>query len=229
MKHFNYALILMLIAAACVFGTAPAFADGYAEDAVAEIPVPPSFKLPPAVTPELIVVANDDDRRKELSERGYWVAPSISRALMAAEWGYTIYVTAGTYYENVSMEYMGDLQIIGEQGVLVIADNDEDVFYLQECEDIRIHNIDMVHEIGESPCLHNCIVIWDCQDVLVEYCDLSGCGYIGVEVLGNGSPDNIRVENCAIHDCEVAFYDVPGNALRPLNNVVWACAEKQWD
>ncbi|MBN2082870.1 right-handed parallel beta-helix repeat-containing protein [bacterium] len=229
MKHASYLMAMILVAIVCALAVAPAWADGYAEDAVAEIPVPPVFKLPPAVTPELIVVANDDAVRQGLSDRGYWVVPSIARAVLAAEWGYTIYVTAGTYYENVRLEYMGDLQIIGEQGVLVIADNDQDVFFLQECEDIRIHNIDMVHEIGESPCLHNCIVIWDCQDVLVEYCDLSGCGYIGVEVLGNGNPDNIRVENCAIHDCEVAYYDVADNALRPLNNVIWACAEKEWE
>lgn len=194
-----------------------------------QIPVPPDYKLPRVDTPDLIVVAADEARRKELSMKGYWAVSEIGRALWSATDGFTIYVTAGTYRENVMLYGLNDLQLIGEEGTLVIADNDEDVVLVQECEDIRIHNIDMVHEVGESPCLHNCVVVWDSSDVLIEYCDLSGCGYIGVEVLGNGTPANIRVEHCAIHDCEVAYYDVNGDgALRPINNVIWACTEKEW-
>lgn len=198
------------------------------EDTQRTIPQPPDYALPRVDTPDLIVVAGDEARRKELSMAGYWVVSEINRAVWSAADGYTIYVTAGTYFENVKLYGFKDLQLIGEEGALLIADNDEDVMFMQECEDIRIHNIDMVHEIGESPCLHNCVVVWDCQDVLVEYCDLSGCGYIAVEVLGNGAPENIRVENCAIHDCQVAYYDVNGGALRPINNVIWACKEKEW-
>jgi hypothetical protein len=197
-------------------------------DAQRTIPQPPDYALPRVDTPDLIVVAGDEARRKELSMAGYWAVSEIGRAVWSAIDGYTIYVTAGTYRENVVFYGLHDVQLIGEEGALVIADNDEDVVFMQECTDIRIHNIDMVHEVGESPCLHNCVVVWDCQDVLVEYCDLSGCGYIGVEVLGNGVPENIRVENCAIHDCEVAYYDVNGGTLRPINNVIWACTEKEW-
>jgi hypothetical protein len=219
-------LLISLTLALCALGTAVA---QDADDARRELPTPPDYQLPRVDTPDLIVVAADEERRKELSMKGYWAVSEIGRALWSAADGYTIYVTAGTYRENVVLFNFLDLQIIGEEGALVIADNDEDVVYIQECEDIRIHNIDMVHEVGESPCLHNCVVVWDSSDVLIEYCDLSGCGYIGVEVLGNGMPENIRVEHCAIHDCEVAYYDVNGGgALRPINNVIWDCKEKEW-
>jgi len=213
----------------CLLFGAVGFANGQNDgDVKRSIPQPPDYALPRVDTPDLIVVAADEARRKELSMAGYWAVSAIGRAVWSAEDGYTIYVTAGTYRENVVLYGLNDVQLIGEEGALVIADNDEDVIFMQECEDVRIHNIDMVHEIGESPCLHNCVVVWDCQDVLIEYCDLSGCGYIGVEVLGNGMPENIRVENCAIHDCEVAYYDVNGGTLRPINNVIWACTEKEW-
>ena len=221
-------VILGMLGSASTFSIGIALADESVTDAELRIPQPPEYKLPRQDTADLIVVAADEERRRELSMKGYWCVSEISRAVWSAADGYTIYVTAGEYRENIVLYSYFDLQIIGEEGALVVADNDEDVFFIQECEDIRIHNIDMVHEVGESPCLHNCVVVWDSSDVLIEYCDISGCGYIGVEVLGNGSPENIRVENCAIHDCEAAYYDVNGNALRPINNVIWACTEKEW-
>ncbi|GEM_PF-2652930 len=221
--------ILLLISMMLTLAMAAAGLAQEDGDSRREIPVPPDYQLPRVDTPDLIVVAGDEARRRELSMKGYWAVSEIGRALWSAADGYTIYVTAGTYRENLILHSLYGVQLIGEEGALVIADNDEDVVYLQECDGIRIHNIDMVHEIGESPCLHNCVVVWDCRDVLIEYCDLSGCGFIGVEVLGNGMPRNIRVENCAIHDCEVAWYDVNGDgALRPINNVIWACKEKEW-
>jgi hypothetical protein len=71
-------------------------------------------------------------------------------------------------------------------------------------------------------------VIWDSKDVLIEFCDISGCGYIGVEVLGNGAPENITVQHCTIHDCEVAYYDVNGGTLNVFNNVLWNIMTVSW-
>jgi hypothetical protein len=196
----------------------------------AVLPVALPFELPVPWTTGMSVVCNDADRGRSLDADGYNVFTSIQDAIDAQPSpAGEIYVLAGTYFENIYIVEQYGLSLIGEEGVQVIADNDEDVCFVQDSAVIYIHNIDMVHEIGESPCLHNCIVIWDCADVLVDYCDLSGCGFIGVEVLGNGEPQNVMVEYCTIHNCEVGFYDVNGWGLEERGNVLWACTEERWE
>lgn len=220
--HYLRVAVALTVAAGLLFATPLVAAD------TPEVPQPPEFELP-VPADDVLVVANDKGRFTELKQMGYRVYPDITTAISRAMPGVAIHVTAGTYHEDLFLYQVASLELIGEEGVLVIADNDQDVCFMRECVDIRIHNIDMVHEIGESPCLHNCIVVWDCSDVLVEYCDLSGCGYFGVEVLGNGEPRGIRVENCAIHDCEEAFYDVPGAAILLSGNVLWNNGTEEWN
>ena len=215
------AMRLMLFALVALACTALAAVPTLAADPPREIPQAPEFVLPPSSADAVIVVANSVPHRAELKRRGYRVYPDIAQAVARANDGDSIFITAGVYQEYIYIVDRHNLSLIGEEGVTVIASTDNDVCFIQESTDIYIHNIDMIHEIGESPCLHNCIVVWDCQDVLIEYCDLSGSGYIGVEVLGNGRPDSIMVENCAIHDCEEAYYDVSDGALLLHNNVIW--------
>ena len=217
-----------LLAAFLLLAALPGRTSVAAADAP-DVPVPPEFALPPPATQDAVIVANDPDRFAGLERRGYRVYADITQALARVPEGGSIYITAGTYREDLYLHRLSGVDLIGEEGALVIADHDRDACLLYECSDIRIHNIDMVHEIGESPCLHNCIVVWDCSDVLVEYCDLSGCGYIGVEVLGNGDPHSVRVEYCAIHDCEEAFYDVPGGVLTRRGNVLWDNGDDPWN
>jgi len=186
------------------------------------------FTLPPPTTPFLKVVAADQARFDHLKRQGYRCFKSIQHAVDTCDNGYTVFVTAGEYREDVLVINIKDLEIIGEDGAVVIADRDEHVIDIEYCTGVHVANLQVVHETGESPCLNNCFVILDCLHVLIEHCDISGCGYIGVEVLGNGQPGDIRVENCYIHDCEVAFYDVTGGALADAHNTLARNTEERW-
>jgi hypothetical protein len=184
--------------------------------------------LPPGGDWNSAVVSQDTAARERYAAEGHSVYSSIQAALDDNPSMADIYVMEGTYYENLVLESMDTISIFGMGEVLVEADNDEDVIFLRECFDVYIYNIDMVHTVGESPCLHNCIVFWDCELCTVDACDLSGCGYIGVEVLGNGNSNNIMVNNCTIHDCAVGYYDVTGYALSLQYNTFWNCDELNW-
>ena len=137
------------------------------------------------------------------AQQGYETSSSIQGAVDAVADGGTVFVTGGVYYENVVLESRHDLEIIGEEPVLIVGGFDMDVVSLNRCSGIRFYNIDAVHDTGEN-CTQNCYAVFESGDISLEYCDISGCGYVGIWVYGWDLPASVRAEYCYIHDCEYA-------------------------
>lgn len=96
-----------------------------------------------------------------------------------------------------------------------------DVLTFENCANIYVTHITVGHTQEQSQCAGGVLHFVSSQDILVEDCDLYGCGTLGVDA---DNSLNIQVINNLIHDCSyggVQFSNcqnvrVDGNTFRDL-------------
>lgn len=76
-----------------------------------------------------------------------------------------------------------------------------DVLTFENCANIYVANLTVGHTQEPGYCMGGVLHYINSQSILVENCDLYGCGTMGVN--GDNSLD-IQVYNCYIHDCSVS-------------------------
>lgn len=76
-----------------------------------------------------------------------------------------------------------------------------DVLTFENCANIYVANITAGHTQEPGYCMGGVLHYINSQSILVENCDLYGCGTMGVN--GENALD-IQVYNCYIHDCSVS-------------------------
>lgn len=90
-----------------------------------------------------------------------------------------------------------------------------DVLTFENSANIYVTNITLGHTKEPGSCIGGVLNFVNSQDVLVENCDLYGCGTVGV---GGENSLNMQVYNCLIHDCSVG-----GLSLTNCQNVRVDC------
>lgn len=98
-----------------------------------------------------------------------------------------------------------------------------DVLTFENCSNIYVTHITLGHTQEPSQCAGGVLHFINSQDILVEDCDLYGCGTLGVDA---DNSLNIQVINNLIHDCSyggVQFSNcqnvrVDGNTFRNLGD-----------
>jgi hypothetical protein len=217
--------MLILLAAATVLLALPALL--YAADAPPQAG-PVELALPPA-EPGLRVVCGGEERSDALAADGYQVYGSINDALADAPMFTHVFICAGTYHEEVLLEDARALTISGELGATLIAHHDSHAVWLIGCADITVRNLAVVHTWSEDACSHNCFALWHCHNVLIEGCDISGCGYIGIEATGYGGYTTSRAVRCEIHNCEYGVYREPAGTLLLEGCLLHSNNEDYWE
>lgn len=72
------------------------------------------------------------------------------------------------------------------------------VLNFYSCSDISLENVYMGHSPERGSCSGGVVYLVDCQDVLLEGCDLYGCGILGITA---NNVRNLQVQRTKIHDC----------------------------
>ena len=192
-----------------------------------DVPKPPAFELPPPGTEGLRVVCGDEMEADLYEVEGYEIYYHIQNAIYASSSGDTVYVVQGIYFENIELTDLKDFTLAGEELTLLVSDLFSDVVSVNNCDNLRIYNIDVVHEWGDD-CSQNCYVIFDSEDVVLEYCDISGCGFIGIWAWGFDEPCSVQARYCYIHDCEAAYSAESGASVRMFGTVIRDCVSQTW-
>lgn len=76
-----------------------------------------------------------------------------------------------------------------------------DVLTFENCANIYVANLTVGHTQEPGYCMGGVLHYINSQSILVENCDLYGCGTMGVN---GGNSLDIQVYNCYIHDCSVS-------------------------
>ena len=118
-----------------------------------------------------------------------------------------------------------DLTIRGESMVEIISTvEDDEIIAFENCENIRIENLNFYHKVGVDPCSGGVSNFKACKNVEIVHCFFNGSGIIGLNIQWS---ENVRVTNSyvynnsqhalVIHDSEdVVFEDCEfyGNELQ---------------
>lgn len=126
-------------------------------------------------------------------------------------------VPPGVYYERGTLVIVNinNLTINGESVEtthIQSASAHTDVLGFDNCSNITIRNIKAGHKTRDY-CEGDVVVLIKCENVLIENCDLYGCGYNGISIWRT---NDVTVNNTEIRDCSGCI-----SAIRHSKNVVF--------
>lgn len=117
--------------------------------------------------------------------------------------GSTVYLEAKTYQvsEDLWMEKVDDLSIIGQPGTKIVLDNGLDtVMSFISCKNLTLRNLVIGHSeylADFAGCSAGVLYIYD-SNVTMTNCELFGCGLEGFEVFDSPL---LTMDHCTIRDC----------------------------
>ncbi len=105
---------------------------------------------------------------------------------------------------RASFYNLHNANIIGEGGTddpvdFITASEDATVLVFHNSSNISIKNLRIGHKTQFS-CLANALGFYDCSNMTVEYCDIFGCGVIGIEAVGC---EGIKISDSVVRDCQM--------------------------
>lgn len=114
--------------------------------------------------------------------------------------------------------HVSNLHIQG--GNLVTAPRYANVLSFCACSGISLNGMTLGHLEG-SECAGGVVYLYGCSDVILESCDLYGCGIYGVQTMLS---ENLHLQNNCIHDCSCGAAVFSGsNDVTCLNTAVISC------
>jgi parallel beta-helix repeat protein len=127
---------------------------------------------------------------------------TIQDAVTAASDGDTIMIKEGQYECDRAVEFFDRHHIVmcGSGNVVLTCSNmDDNVFWIINSSDITIRNLTARHTDPpeDALCVGNVFGIDSSDDIVIENCDIQGCGAIGVYIWNSM---NIVLRNNYIHD-----------------------------
>lgn len=126
---------------------------------------------------------------------------TIQEAVNSSSSGDTILLVNGIFDEKVNIVEKSNLTITGVNASIELK-KDENVISITKSNNIKIQNISVRHNIGET-CTNNCIVISDSNRISINKCDIHGSGYYGIII--DGYSANTRIEDNKIHNCSIGI------------------------
>ncbi len=98
--------------------------------------------------------------------------------------------------ENLTIEAEGPVEIKLQTGFCPVFD-------VRDSKDINFIGLSLGHDVPEYDCIGegDVISLQTCENVVIDKCDLWGCGIIGIIAFQSG---NINVTNTVIRDCHTA-------------------------
>ena len=91
-----------------------------------------------------------------------------------------------------------NLHIIG--GEIVTEPRYANVLSFYGCENISLDNVKLGHTKEQGQCAGGVVYLYNSENILVESCDLYGCGILGIQTK---DVRNLHVQNTIIHDCNL--------------------------
>jgi hypothetical protein len=125
---------------------------------------------------------------------------AVHELINSAEDGSVIEIPEGEYIsEYFEMKDRHNLTLKAKPGTvwLVSDDNLSTIMYMVECTNITLQGIGFLHRTGGF-CAGNSIEISGCKNIVLDSCDISGSGTIGVCA---DCVDGLVVKNSYIHHC----------------------------
>lgn len=101
-----------------------------------------------------------------------------------------------------------NFHIVG--GEIVTEPRYAQVLSFYYCSELSFENLYLGHTKEEGSCTGGVLYLFNCEDVVLENCDLYGCGILGITAYGT---KNMSVQRTLIHDCSYGaadFYDCSG-------------------
>lgn len=89
-----------------------------------------------------------------------------------------------------------NFHIIG--GEIITSPRYANVLSFYNCSDISLENVRLGHSPEEGACAGGVLWLQGCNGVILEGCDLYGCGILGITAQ---NVQNAHVQNTVIHDC----------------------------
>ena len=89
-----------------------------------------------------------------------------------------------------------NFHIIG--GEIITSPRYANVLSFYNCSDISLENVRLGHSPEEGSCAGGVLWLQGCNGVILEGCDLYGCGILGITA---HNVQNVHVQNTVIHDC----------------------------
>jgi hypothetical protein len=134
---------------------------------------------------------------------------SLQSALDSLENNDTLYIRQGIYVQKtgVTLRDVENVSIIGDGEVWIISqDLYSDVFMVRDCGPVTFENLKMRHQepLEEYECNGGVLFADNVTTLIVDGCELNGCGAIGLWSTNCGT---LEITNCFIHDNSwTAFY-----------------------
>lgn len=126
----------------------------------------------------------------------------------------TVLIRAGTYElaGSITLTNVNNVVIQGDEGTYLVCNSMTDnVMWIMCCNGVEIRNLHATHAdpSEHQSCTGNVFGIDSSSDVIIENCDINGCGAIGVYALFS---DSIVLRNNYIHDNTIwaVYYDNEG-------------------
>ena len=94
--------------------------------------------------------------------------------------------------------YVKNLHIVG--GEIVTEPRYANVLSFYGCENISLDSVKLGHTKEQGQCAGGVVYLYDSENILVESCDLYGCGILGLQTK---DVRNLHVQNTIIHDCNL--------------------------
>lgn len=124
----------------------------------------------------------------------------------------TIMLEGKDYYCGVYFHDLENLTIQGTYGTRLICGNTyNEVVEMSHCKNIKLCNLIIGHDeyvnIGtlEMHCTGGVVGVYASQDVLIENCDIFGCGLLGLTMSGEST---VTMVDSTIRDCSDRIMDI---------------------
>lgn len=131
----------------------------------------------------------------------------IHKLIANSKDGDTIYIPPGEYMSQFFvLNNRHNLKFFGEPGTvwLISDDNLSTIFTISNCTNISFFGIGFLHRTA-GHCTGNSLEIYHSKNIVIESCDISGCGTIGIVA---HSVDSLVVKNSYLHHCTYQMMDI---------------------
>ncbi len=139
----------------------------------------------------------------------------IEKMIFEANAGDSIVLKSGIYnLENELSVYADYVTLIGEPGCFIYANIDYNVMDI-DAHFVKLKNLYLSHLNSENAgCSADVIMInaFSCSNVLIENCDINGCGVVGINLYATSENENLNYlfKNNFIHNNSQAAIVIDG-------------------
>lgn len=92
---------------------------------------------------------------------------------------------------------LNNLSITGP-GEIITQPRYADVLTFYNCTNLLLNELKLGHSPESGACAGGVVYLLNCRDILINGCDLYGCGIYGIQ---SDSIERLKVQNTLIHDC----------------------------